>query len=55
MFNETGVALDGAFVYALDTVSNSRVGQFTLFGDNIQPWYACSLNNQYPPNTGIST
>ena len=52
-FNSTGIALDGAFVYALDTVSKLRVGQFTYFGDNMQPWYACTLNNKYPQNTGI--
>ena len=52
-FNRPNVALDGAFVYALDIITNKRVGTFTFFGDNMSPWYACSLNNLYPENTGI--
>ena len=52
-FNCTNIALDGAFVYALDTASNFRVGTFTLTGNNMSPWYACSLNGKYPLNTGI--
>jgi len=52
-FNTTDIALDGAFVYALDTFTNERVGHFNFFGDNMQPWYACSLNNKFHPNTGI--
>lgn len=52
-FNCANVALDGAFVYALDTGSNQRTGTFVYTGDNMSPWYACSLNNQYPLGTGI--
>ena len=52
-FNQPNVALDGAFVYALDTLLNTRVGTFTFTGLNMSPWYACSLNNLYPLNTGI--
>lgn len=52
-FKCPNTALDGAFVYALDTGSNLRTGTFTYTGNNMSPWYACSLNNQYPVNTGI--
>lgn len=52
-FNYPGIALDGSFVYAMDTITQKRVGEFTFFGDNMSPWYACSLNGLYPLNTGI--
>ena len=52
-FNDPNIALDGAFVYAIDSVSNQRVGIFIYTGNNMSPWYACSLNNIYPINTGI--
>lgn len=53
MFNDPAIALDGAFVYAFDDVSQMRVGVFTVSGNNMANWYACTLNNQYPINTGI--
>ena len=52
-FNDPAIALDGAFVYAFDDVSQLRVGVFTASGLFMQNWYACTLNNQYPINTGI--
>jgi hypothetical protein len=53
IFNHPAIALDGAFVYAFDDISQLRVGVFTSGGNNMQNWYACSLNNKYPINTGI--
>ena len=53
VFNDPKVALDGAFVYAIDTGTNQRIGTFIYTGNNMSPWYACSLNNLYPLNTGI--
>lgn len=52
-FNFTDTALDGAFVYALDEYTKTRVGNFIYTGDKMSPWYACSLTNKYPLNTGI--
>ena len=52
-FNPPNTALDGAFVYALDETNGHRVGTFTFTGNNMSPWYACSLNNKYYLNTGI--
>jgi hypothetical protein len=53
IFNDPNVALDGAFVYALDAGTGLRIGSFTFTGNNMSPWYACSLGNLYPFNTGI--
>ena len=53
VFNDPNIALDGSFVYALDNGSNKRVGTFTYTGNNMSPWYACSLGGLYHPNTGI--
>ena len=52
-FNDPAIALDGAFVYAFDDVLQIRTGVFTISGANMENWYACTLNNQYPINTGI--
>ena len=52
-FNAPDIALDGAFVYALDIVSQERIGEFLSGGDKMAPWYACTLNGKFPPNTGI--
>ena len=50
---QNGIALDGAFVYALDSATNQRIGIFTNSGPNMTPWYACNLNGKYPIGTGI--
>ena len=53
IFNNKDIALDGAFVYAIDTVSLNRVGSFFILDDKMSYWYACTLNNKFPITTGI--
>ena len=52
-FNDPNTALDGSFVYAMDTITGERIGQFIDPGPNMKNWYACTLNGKYPDNVGI--
>jgi len=44
-FNPAGIALDGAFVYAIDTATGGRIGSFLSAGASMTNWSACTLNN----------
>jgi hypothetical protein len=52
-FNPAGVALDGAFMYAIDTKTNQRIGAWKNAGPQFSAWPACNLNQQFSLSVGI--
>jgi len=53
-FNPAGIALDGAFVYAIDTATGGRIGSFISAGAAMTNWSACVLrHNDLSPSVGV--
>jgi len=52
-YNNLGVALDGLFLYAVDTATNERIGSWVNVGPTLTNWYACNPKMTSSVSVGI--
>eukprot|EP00475_Leptophrys_vorax_P008735 TRINITY_DN15683_c0_g1_i1.p1 TRINITY_DN15683_c0_g1~~TRINITY_DN15683_c0_g1_i1.p1 ORF type:complete len:379 (+),score=89.14 TRINITY_DN15683_c0_g1_i1:92-1228(+) len=52
-YNNAGIALDGLFLYAIDTATGQRIGSWVNVGATLTNWYACNPKLTSSVSVGI--